>query len=62
MQKRPFRHAFIQSGLPSSNKVRRQIESKKDKKTKKQCDSLQRPMVVIPYVENFFEAVARMMR
>ena len=38
------------------NKVRRQIESKRDKKTKKQRDSSQRPMVVILYVENVSEA------
>jgi len=44
------------------NKVRRQIESKRDKKTRKQCDSSQWPMVVIPYVENVSEAVARIMR
>jgi len=44
------------------NKVRRQIESKRNKKTGKQRDSLQRPMVVIPYVENVSEAVARIMR
>ena len=44
------------------NKVRRQIESKRNKKTRKQRDSLQRPVVVIPYVENFSEAVARIMR
>jgi len=43
------------------NKVRRQIESKRDKKTRKQRDSSQWPMVVIPYVENVSEAVARMM-
>ena len=43
------------------NKVRRQIESKRDKKTRKQRDSSQRP-VVIPYVENVSEAVARIMR
>jgi len=44
------------------NKVRRQIESKRDKKTRKQRDSSQWPMVVIPYVENVSEAVARIMR
>jgi len=44
------------------NKVRHQIESKRDKKTSKQRDSLQRPMVVIPYVENISEAVARIIR
>ena len=44
------------------NKVRRQIESKRNKKTRKQRDSLQRPMVVIPYMENVSEAVARIMR
>ena len=44
------------------NKVRRQIESKRDKKTRKQRDSLQQPMVIIPYVENVSEAVARIMR
>jgi len=44
------------------NKVRRQTESKRNKKTEKQRDSLQRPMVVIPYVENVSEAVARIMR
>ena len=41
------------------NKVRSQIESKRDKKTRKQRDSSQQPMVVIPYVENVSEAVAR---
>ena len=40
----------------------RQIESKRNKKTRKQRDSLQRPMVVIPYMENVSEAVARIMR
>jgi len=44
------------------NKVRRQIESKRDKKTTKQRDSLQQPMVVIPYVEDVSESVARIMR
>ena len=39
--------------------MRRQTESKRNKKTEKQRDSLQRPMVVIPYVENVSEAVAR---
>jgi len=33
-----------------------------DKKTRHQCDSLKRPMVVIPYIENVSEAVARIMR
>ena len=42
--------------------MRRQFESKGDKKTRKQRDSLQRPMVVIRYVENVSEAVARIMR
>jgi len=42
--------------------VRRQIESKRNKKTRKQHDSLQQPMVVILYVENVSEAVARIMR
>ena len=44
------------------NKVRCQIESKRDKKTRKQRDSSQRPMVVIPYVENVSEAVAKILR
>ena len=44
------------------NKVRHQSESKRDKKTRKQRDSSQRPVVVIPYVENVSEAVARIMR
>ena len=44
------------------NKVRRQIECKRDKKTSKQRDSSQRPVVVISYVENVSEAVARIMR
>ena len=44
------------------NKVRRQIESKRDTKARQQRDSLQRPVVVIPYVENVFEAVARILR
>ena len=44
------------------NKVRRQIESKRDKKTRKQRDSSQRPVVVIPHVENVSEADARIMR
>jgi len=44
------------------NKVRRQTESKRDKKTRKQRDSSQRPMVVIPYVENVAEAAPRIMR
>ena len=43
-------------------KVRCQIESKRDKKTRKQRDSSQRPVVVIPYVENVSEAVARIVR
>jgi len=42
--------------------VRRQIESKRDKKTRKQRDSSQRPLVVISYVENVSEAVAIIMR
>jgi len=42
--------------------VRHQTESKRDKKTRKQCDSSQRPMVVIPNVENVSEAVVRIMR
>ena len=44
------------------NIVRRRTESKRDQKTRQQRDSLQRPMVVIPYVENVSEAVARIMR
>jgi len=44
------------------NKVRRQIESKRDKKTKKQRDSSQRPMVVISHVENVSETVARIIK
>jgi len=44
------------------NKVRGQIESKRDKKTRKQRDSSRRTMVVIPYMENVSEAVARIMR
>jgi len=36
--------------------------SKRDKKTRKQRDSSQRTMVVIPYVENVSEAVARIIR
>jgi len=44
------------------NKVRCQIECKRDKKTRKQRDSSQRPVVVIPYVENVSEAIARIMR
>ena len=44
------------------NKVRRQIESKRDKKTRRQRDSSQRPMVVIPYVENVSEGVARIIK
>ena len=46
----------------SFNKVRRQIESKRDKKTRQQRDSSQQKIVVIPYVENVSEAVARIMR
>ena len=42
--------------------MRHQTESKRDKKTRKQCDSSQRPMVVIPNVENVSEAVVRIMR
>ena len=44
------------------NKVRRQIESKRDKKTRQQRDSLKWPTVVIPYVENVSAAVARITR
>jgi len=44
------------------NKVRCQIESKRDKKTIQQRNSSQQPMVVIPYFENVSEDVARIMR
>ena len=42
--------------------MRREIESKRDKKTRQQRNSSQRPMVVVPYVENVSEAVVRIMR
>jgi len=42
--------------------MRRQIKSKRDKKTRQQRDSSQRAMVVIPYVENVSAAVAKIMR
>ena len=50
---------WIFNKVRHQNKMRRQFESKGDKKTRKQRDSLQRPMVVIPYVENISEAVAK---
>jgi len=37
------------------NKVRHQTESKRNKMSRKQRDSLQRPMVIIPYVETFLK-------
>ena len=42
--------------------MRCEIESKTDKKTRKQRDFSQRPVVVIPCVENVSEAVAKIMR
>jgi len=55
---------FRACGYPkwTFDKVRRQIESKRHKKTRQQCDSSQLPMVVTPYVENISEAVARKTR
>ena len=44
------------------NRVRTHIESKRDKKTRQQRNFSQRPMVVIPYVDNVSEAVARIVR
>jgi len=46
----------------SFNKVRHQIESKRDKRTRQQRDSSQRPMIVIPYMENVSVVVARITR
>jgi len=61
---RHVEEALRKSGYPmwTFNKVKCQIVSKRNKKTRKQCDSSQWPMVIIPYVENFSEAVARIMR
>jgi len=44
------------------NKVRRQIESKRDKKTRQERNTSQRQIFVISYVENVSVAVARIMR
>ena len=60
MQKRPFVHVGIPSGL--STKLGARLSRRETRKPRQQRDSSKRPTVVILYVENVSVAVARIMR